>query len=275
MPHSQADSEWVAKYQVIQAANRLFNETGEVLPQMAATFWGDSMHVTLPEVISNALFLNGFFEVDVTNFMLRTIEVGMTVLDVGAHFGANTLLAAALVGPAGEVHAFEPMPENFAVLSRNVTSKEKVTVNQCAVWNEETWLTLRNFGLTQSAMSTARVPRIPYPPRMERPPLVIPTVTLDDYVAKYKLAPSFVKIDVEGAEPEVIQGMTNVLHQFRPALVIELVDAGPTISWPCRQIVDYLCEHGYQAIEYDAKADALRPHQPRDRYQLNLLFIPR
>src|SRR5947209_14094504 len=62
----------------------------------------------------------GRYETEVVQWFEQTIKPGMNVLDLGAHVGFYTLLSAKLVGASGKVYAFEPEPENFAVLSSNV-----------------------------------------------------------------------------------------------------------------------------------------------------------
>jgi FkbM family methyltransferase len=66
------------------------------------------------------LMLDGIWEPATTEVFLRLVQPGMTVVDAGANVGYFTLLAARAVGERGRVHAFEPDPELFELLSDNV-----------------------------------------------------------------------------------------------------------------------------------------------------------
>jgi len=70
--------------------------------------------------ILGEIFTKGYHEFAATQCMKRAVKAGMTVLDVGADKGYNTLLAAKRVGARGAVHAFEPMAAARARLERNV-----------------------------------------------------------------------------------------------------------------------------------------------------------
>jgi len=66
------------------------------------------------------LFMGGHYEKYETNLFKRVVSEGMTVVDLGANIGYYTLLAAKLVGRKGKVFAFEPGPDNFSLLLKNI-----------------------------------------------------------------------------------------------------------------------------------------------------------
>lgn len=79
------------------------------------------MYVDTRDVsISSHLMLEGYWEMWVTEAMMRHVRPGMTVLDIGANLGYFTMLLADLVGPAGRVLAFEPNPEMAGRLRRSI-----------------------------------------------------------------------------------------------------------------------------------------------------------
>lgn len=84
------------------------------------------------------LFLNRVYEKEVVRLFCEIVKPGMTVLDVGAHIGYHTLIAARLVGSQGRVYSFEPEPSNFAQLSKNVelNGLDNVTLVQKAISNK-------------------------------------------------------------------------------------------------------------------------------------------
>ena len=79
------------------------------------------MYVDTRDVsISSHLMLEGYWEMWVTEAMMRHVQPGMTVLDIGANLGYFTMLLADLVGPSGRVLAFEPNPEMAGRLRRSI-----------------------------------------------------------------------------------------------------------------------------------------------------------
>src|SRR4029450_8092682 len=80
---------------------------------------GSRMIVNTDDLIGRVLAIAGVWEPNVTAAFRRTLAPGDVCLDIGAHIGYYTLLAARLVGPEGHVHAFEPAPASFRRLRAN------------------------------------------------------------------------------------------------------------------------------------------------------------
>src|SRR5207302_10135610 len=96
----------------------------------------------IPEGGSISLINTGFVEPELTKWILRHIQKGMTVLDIGAHHGYFTMLASHLVGPKGQVHAFEPTPSTFSVLELNVGRRSNVFTNRVACFSRNSSVSL-------------------------------------------------------------------------------------------------------------------------------------
>ena len=154
--------------------------------------------------------LNGTYEREQTRLFERHLRPGATVLDVGAHVGYYTLLSSVLVGGEGRVHAFEPNPANAEFLRRHVRINRlsNVHVEQAAV--SDTAGTARfDFG---TGSGTGRL--------ADAGALEVRTVRLDDHCAQHGLAPSALKIDVEGAELVVLEGARETLARHRPVIFL-------------------------------------------------------
>jgi predicted methyltransferase len=70
---------------------------------------------------------NDRYEPAITRLFQETLQPGMVVIDIGAHVGYYTLLAAKLVGPTGKIYAFEPEPGNNEALNKNIELKNTST----------------------------------------------------------------------------------------------------------------------------------------------------
>ena len=154
--------------------------------------------------------LGGTYEREQTRLFQRHLRPGGTVLDVGAHVGYYTLLSSVLVGDAGRVHAFEPNPANAEFLLRHVqiNRRANVRVEQAAV-SDRAGTARFEFGTGSGTGHLA-----------EAGALEVRTVRLDDHCAEHGLAPSAVKIDVEGAELSVLEGGRDTLARHRPVIFL-------------------------------------------------------
>jgi FkbM family methyltransferase len=160
----------------------------------------------------NHAYWLGFHEYDKMRLFEKTIKRGDVVFDIGAHVGLYTLLASQLVGRAGRVFAFEPVPRNLFFLKEHlrINRISNVTVFEAAVADRcgETHFDLGPNSL-MGRMS-------------ENGGLRVRTVGLDELASRGELAdPQFMKIDVEGAELQVLAGARDMLARARPALFID------------------------------------------------------
>lgn len=177
---------------------------------------------TRDRVISTQLLGGGAWEPVETSAFLAHAREGMCVLDVGANLGYYTLLAARAVGPSGCVIAFEPEPHNFALLTRNVAENgfTNVRLVQAAASSRAGSMRLHldeaNFGAHSFEAGSVRTP--------SGRSIEVETVPLDAFAEEARSfeAGVLVKIDVQGAEALVLEGMTRLLALPRLTILLEL-----------------------------------------------------
>jgi FkbM family methyltransferase len=257
------------------AATRVESSFRWSVPARTKTFWGARMRIRLPEPISNQLLGCRLFEPGLTTFMLRILNPGDTVIDVGAHYGYFALLAAELVGMDGQVHAFEPTPSTFNVLERNTRDRRNVIANNTAVWSQRADITVTDLGPRLSAFNSVFTPRLGEHElrRSSARRLSVPAVSLDEYCSEHTLRPAFVKVDAESSEHQILQGMTWALNEPRPFVTLEVGDFDLPDVPKSSQLVRTLMSNAYVAFEHDG--GGMRIHRPRDAYGYdNLLFGP-
>jgi FkbM family methyltransferase len=165
--------------------------------------------------------LRGTYEPEQTRLFQQYIPAGATVFDVGAHVGYYTVLSAVLTGPRGRVFAFEPNPVNHSFLQRHVALNAfaNVTIENAAVSDRNGTASFA-FG---TGSGTGHLD--------EGGALQVRTLRLDDYCARHDVRPGFMKIDVEGAELDVLQGAGDTLRDYHP--VIFLSTHGPQVHSDC------------------------------------------
>ena len=162
------------------------------------------------------------------------LKPGDCVIDIGAHVGVFTCLAAALVGPTGRVIAFEPNRPNRVQLLANIHRNgfENVTVDPRAVSDKlgraifhrcadnDGGHALYDPGLSPANVKTKRTPK----------KKMIDTVTVDTLPDLPRVA--LIKIDVEGMEPAVLRGAAKTITNHRPAVIAEVNPFGlSTQQW--------------------------------------------
>nr|WP_279219427.1 FkbM family methyltransferase [Rhodococcus erythropolis] len=149
---------------------------------------------------------------------------GRVAIDVGAHAGNWTFTLARQVGPEGKVIAYEALPHYGRALSLTLRllRVRNVQIRPVAVGESERTMTLR-WRSESDELLTGRT-HIEPGAHPSKGVLEIPMVSLDHDLAVRGIAPSdvgFIKIDVEGAELEVLRGAANLLSDGRPFVYLE------------------------------------------------------
>lgn len=158
----------------------------------------------------------------------RSVPRGTWAVDVGANIGYFTVLLGTLVGPEGRVLAFEPDPDNYALLERNIERNGlagRVVPVRAAVTDAEGARTLYRDVRYHGAHSLADAN---VAARSRRIAVEVPSVTLDSAVrgAGFDGRVGFLKIDVQGAEGLVLQGAARLLAQRKLIVLLELWPRG-------------------------------------------------
>ena len=155
----------------------------------------------------------------------KYVKKGDNVLDIGANIGYFTLMLAKLVGPTGKVFAFEPDPRNISLLKKNIETNgyQNVVVVPKAVSNVNEKCTLFT---SQSTFGQNRIYEPKKTKNQEYIPIESETIFLDNFFMNNKKIEniSFVKIDVEGAEKYVLEGMKNILSLNKNIKIFSEID---------------------------------------------------
>lgn len=187
--------------------------------QNGRTWWLDS------EVALRGLEV----EVETIHWLRSVVRPGMMVIDVGANVGQMTLEMAHLVGPAGRVIAIEPGPGNLALLRRHVAENgfaDRVQIVEaacCATHGGEAEIQIAGDSVDTVGNGFQLAGLDLRPDRQlaaERLKKMVPLISLDGFCQELGLRPAVMKIDVEGAEVEVLRGAPRVLAECTPALRI-------------------------------------------------------
>lgn len=188
----------------VRGKGRLFDP---VVPRSGVrdvVVWGRyRMSLDLADVIQRQMFM-GCFGFEISQAVRRLLPPGGRFLDVGAHAGYFTLLASHVLGPTGRVFAVEPNPAMFTTL-RTVLDRNRVaTVRAEPVALGASGGVLRLYLPPPSEQRPHNVTALP---QAGWTPFDVPCRRLDDCLAEWAAGTiDLMKMDVEGAEPQVLAG---------------------------------------------------------------------
>lgn len=200
--------------------------------------------------IENTIFWKGLdncWERESMKVWIKLCEKADVVIDIGANTGVYALIAKA-VNIKSKVYAFEPVKRVFDKLEANIKLNgydiiaiEKATSNtdgSAVIYdtdNEHTYSVAVNKNIAEKGAKVNEVK--------------IETITLDSFVEEYELSKiDLIKIDVETHEPEVIEGFRKYIGQFKPTLLIEILD-----DQVGKRVEDLIKDLGYLYFNIDEK----------------------
>jgi FkbM family methyltransferase len=177
-------------------------------------------------VITPSLFVYGCWEPYESQLMITLLRPGMSVIDIGAHVGYYSLLAARVVGSTGRVISFEPSPDNFDLLVTNIRLNgcSKVIQAENAALGDvsgelDLYLSSYNTG-DHRIYSTLSDDDEIFNAGAFRQRVRVALIALDEYLSERDIAKiDMVKIDVQGAEMGVLSGMKKTLLR-NPQLIL-------------------------------------------------------
>lgn len=240
------------------------------------TFWGGNMNVVLPEPVSTHIWRYGFFEADVSLYIIDHLKEGMTFLDVGGHFGFFTLLGSFLVGEGGRILTLEPTQSTYAQLIKNISfhsSFPNVEAINCAAYSENTDIKFYDYGFEGSAYNSAFPFRTTGVYDDRRKEVIVPGRKIDDLLREMGiLGVELIKIDAEASELHVLNGMVQTIETYRPNIIMEVGDSNSIEVPTSKEAISWLQQRGYRI--YEVRRGEIVPHIIQDKYVYgNLLFM--
>lgn len=196
--------------------------------------------------LTRALVRRGGWEPLQTKLFRELIKPGDLVIDAGANFGHYALSASNIVGPKGQVIAFEPHPATFDQLQANcdLLPTSNVVAVQAGLGSEDG---AQEF-YTDSANPGGHS-YLPWNLRSEADESSsVRVYSLDSYLAtgEYPGAVSVIKIDVQGFEANVLKGAAGTIDRDRPAVFCEITPqaldrAGSSVD----EVLEFFRDRGY------------------------------
>jgi FkbM family methyltransferase len=168
-------------------------------------------------VIDQNIKRSGVWEPITTELVKKLIKKNDVVIDVGANIGYYTTLFAKSTGNEGFVYAFEPTTIFHNLLVENISLNHfsNVTIIKKGLSNKKGNIEI----LIDNSSASIHQPQKGDVINKE----IIELTTLDDYVEEFGLEKiNFIKIDIDGHEPFVLEGAIRSIFKFKPIVILEI-----------------------------------------------------
>lgn len=224
----------------------------------ARTQFGAVVHGNTRDMIQSLIYYFGVWEPYVTAFIRARLRPGDVFVDVGANIGYYALCASLAVGAAGNVVAFEASPETHRQLLANLSANraDNVRVVHCAVGSEKGKLALYRGPIGNSGMATT-VPsgEVESILECEVEADTLHALLQEDEIRRARI----IKIDVEGGEWAVAQGMRSLLSMLRPDVEI-LMEVAPeriaSLGHSAEDLLDVFRSRGFNTYALENRYDS-------------------
>jgi len=166
------------------------------------------------------------------NLIKDHVREGMCVVDIGANIGYHTLQLAQCVGEKGKVYAFEPDPDNYRLLVKNIEANQcqNVVAVQKAISDRSGLVSLY---VSEENKGDHRI----FNSQDNRKSIEVETVVLDQYLKDIQEKVDLIKIDTQGAECLVLSGIKDLVEKNEQMLII------------CEFVPSYLIKCGFSPEE--------------------------
>ena len=226
-------------------------------------------------------FLGRFYDLPTQLFMKAAIKPGDSFIDVGANIGMISLLAARLVGEEGSIYAFEPNPIAFersqAVFAQN--QLQQIKLYPWGLGAQQSELTLSVITAHTGMGTLAQVPQKDL--SLISNQYQVPVYRGDEVLPKDLPGVTFIKIDVEGFEPYVIQGLEQTIRRHKPVVLTEVfAEYLERANSSVEELFTLMQDYGYTGYNMDVKR-AFGPHRLQlsqvspDRIADNVVWLHR
>jgi FkbM family methyltransferase len=229
---------------------------------------GTKIFIDVKDFIQVNIFFHKYYEKPESLVWLEFCNSADVIFDVGANVGYYSLLAAS--DPLKQVFSFEPVSFTFEKLRRNIALNKfrNVTAVRSVVSNRAEAIKIYFRDSLNMGMSSV------VPSQENTAFEEVQGITLDEFVRQKEIKRvDLVKIDVEGSEVLVLEGMKSVLTHSRPALMMEVTqETLERFGYTVENLYKYLGDLGYQAYDIIGERVISKIHTPKEKIGL-LLFV--
>ncbi|MEP7236261.1 MAG: FkbM family methyltransferase [Ferruginibacter sp.] len=162
------------------------------------------------------------YESDNFEFLAKSCKPGAVIIDIGAHIGVFSAIAAQVTGKTGKVYSFEPAPTTYALLQKTMVinhEEQFVETFQKAVGKESGKIT---FFISDGQADNSNS-LVNYKEDRAIHGIDVEVTSIDNFVSEKKITKlDFIKIDVEGAEYDTLRGAADTFKNLKPVCIVAI-----------------------------------------------------
>lgn len=202
--------------------------------------------------------------------IVNVVKEGDTVYDLGANFGLHGMLCSTLIGRSGLLYNFEPLPSNIKEIEDNyklndITNYKNI---QKAISNQNSTVGFNIAGHpTQGKLVDVN---------KGNNVINVEAITLDQFIADGNRLPNFIKMDIEGAEGDALEGYAKSIEKTFPLMIIEL--HSPEADKKVGEFLKYFKYKAYRfntfhSLHFEAVKNLSLPHPHKEGIWGSVLCI--
>jgi FkbM family methyltransferase len=227
------------------------------------TYFGALMNCNLSDLIQSYVFHFGVWEPEISDLISKILKPGDVFVDIGANVGYDTLLASSIVGSTGQVVAIEASPTTFAALKKNIALNKSTNIRTVNVAVSDRVGTLELFDISARNSGAATT----VAGRGGKLIASVEALPLAQILTPIEMrGVRLVKIDVEGAEPMILNNIVDNIAAF-PSSMDLIVESSPDDVEASSRVFTRLKQVGYSAY-------AIENDYGKDRYLTNRPLSP-
>ena len=215
----------------------LFRNKRINLRMIHGLYKGIKLNVCIKNQLGIILYPN---EIHLQNFLKKNLDYGDIAFDIGSNIGYTSILTSQLVGDAGHVYSFEPINPTYLILEKNINLNncQNLTIINHALANKNGKV---EFSIPDNGENFSMSSMVWGRESHNNKKQVVKTIKIDDDLNFKNLSPKTIKIDVEGAEGLVVDGMQKLISRCKPHLYIECTNIGRETTWSILKSLNYSC----------------------------------
>jgi FkbM family methyltransferase len=222
---------------------------------MATTITGSRLYLFGDDIsVAPHIISRGFYEIEVTRFLSRYIKPNMVIVEIGANIGYHTVYMGTCLKNKGYMYIFEAMPRTFELLQDNIHINGLRNVAVCenkAVYDKSGEVSFSYLKKQHGSSGVIDKQKIEELYKDSSETFTLPCISLDEYIKEKAIGHvDFVKIDAEGAESKILQGMKKVLSQDSCTLLIEIAqELLEKAGHSTKEMLSFIEKYGFTPYE--------------------------
>ncbi|MCW3160905.1 FkbM family methyltransferase [Chryseobacterium oryctis] len=202
------------------------------------------LNLNLEDWIQQQIYFLGDYEKNEIDFLYSSLKKDDVFIDIGGNIGLFSLNASTIIGDKGKVYSFEAFKPNFIQFQNHISINnfQNIHLEHLAVADKKGFIEiLYNDDYNNVGMASSYLENYTSKEKVE-------STSLDEYVSeKQILKIDLIKIDIEGGEYSALKGMSSVLENLRPKVLIEINNiALKSSNHSEEELISLFTEKGYK-----------------------------